>query len=414
MEQLFRQEVIDKRKYRLSGVVSLIQPPVFKYLTLLILTIVIISIVFLTLGSYTRKETVSGILQPDAGLLKLKAPQIGVITELLVREGQKVKKGDALLRIKSEKHGVKGLELNQSIIKQYEFQINILKSQLTKQKIKHIFEIQALNNNYKDAVKRLAQLELQSDIFNERVVINKEIVDQVSKLAGTGYISDLELKKQQDSLLSLNQQVASIDSERLSIQNQREQFNNQLSQLPINQAKENSLLESQIALLESQLLTTQQQRLSELRSPANGIVTGLIAKTGKSVNLNQNLLNILPENSKMQAVIYIPTSAFGFIESGQKTRLRYHAFPYQKFGIYEGAILQISANVILPDETDIPGLITLPSYRVVVALKTQDIQAYGKNIPLRSGMKLDADIVIEQRSLIRWLFDPVFSIQGQL
>ncbi|WP_042142739.1 MULTISPECIES: HlyD family efflux transporter periplasmic adaptor subunit [unclassified Pseudoalteromonas] len=414
MEQLFRQEVINKRKYRLSGVVSLVQPPVFKYLTLLILTIVIISIVFLTLGSYTRKETVSGILQPDAGLLKLKAPQIGVITELLVREGQKVKKGDALLRIKSEKHGVKGLELNQSIIKQYEFQINILKSQLTKQRLKHTFEIQALKNNYKDAVKRLAQLELQSDIFNERVVINKEIVDQVSKLAGTGYISDLELKKQQDSLLSLNQQVARIDSERLSIQNQREQFNNQLSQLPINQAKENNLLESQIAQLESQLLTTQQQRLSELRSPANGIVTGLIAKTGKSVNLNQNLLNILPENSKMQAVIYIPTSAFGFIEIDQKTRLRYHAFPYQKYGIYEGVISQISANVILPDETDIPGLITLPSYRVVVSLKTQDIQAYGKNIPLRSGMRLDADIVIEQRSLVRWLFDPVFSIQGQL
>jgi membrane fusion protein len=414
MEQLFRQEVIDKRKYRLSGVVSLVQPPVFKYLTLLILTIVIISIVFLTLGSYTRKETVSGILQPDAGLLKLKAPQVGVITELLVSEGQKVKKGDPLLRIKSEKHGVNGLELNQSIIKQYEFQINILKSQLTKQKLKHTFEIQALNNNYKDAVKRLAQLELQNDIFNERVVINKEIVDQVSKLAGTGYISDLELKKQQDSLLSLNQQVASINSERLLIQNQREQFNNQLSQLPINQAKENNLLESQIAQLESQLLTTQQQRLSELRSPANGIVTGLIAKTGKSVNLNQNLLNILPENSKMQAVIYIPTSAFGFIEIDQKTRLRYHAFPYQKYGIYEGVISQISANVILPDETDIPGLISLPSYRVVVELKAQDIQAYGKNIPLRSGMKLDADIVIEQRSLIRWLFDPVFSIQGQL
>jgi len=56
----------------------------------------------------------------------------------------------------------------------------------------------------------------------------------------------------------------------------------------------------------------------------------------------------------------------------------------------------------------------VPSYRVVVALNNQMIQAYGRNIPLRSGMKLDADIVIEQRSLLRWLFDPVFSIQGQL
>lgn len=61
-----------------------------------------------------------------------------------------------------------------------------------------------------------------------------------------------------------------------------------------------------------------------------------------------------------------------------------------------------------------PGLIEQPSYRVVVALKYQAVNAYGRQIPLRSGMKLDADIVIEQRTLIRWLFDPVFSIQANL
>ncbi|SFC30775.1 HlyD family secretion protein [Pseudoalteromonas denitrificans] len=414
MEQLFRQEVIEKRKYRLSGVVSLVQPPIFKYLALLLLTVVIISIVFLSIGSYTRKETVSGVLQPDTGLLKLSAPQVGIITELLVSEGQVVKKDQPLLRIKSEKHGVKGFELNQSLIKQYEFQINILESQLSKQKLKHTFEMQGLDDDHSDAIKRLAQLELQSDIFSKRVLINKEIVEQVSTLAGTGYISDLDLRKQQDSLLSLNQQVSTIDSERLSIKNQIQQIKSKLSQQPINQAKENDLLETQIAQIRSQLDTTKQQRLSELRAPSDGIVTGLLAKQGKSVNTNQNLLSILPKNSVMQAVIYVPTSAFGFIDNGQKTRLRYHAFPYQRFGIYEGIISQISANVILPDETDIPGLITVPSYRVVVALQGQDIQAYGRSIPLRSGMKLDADIVIEQRSLIRWLFDPVFSIKGQL
>ena len=97
---------------------------------------------------------------------------------------------------------------------------------------------------------------------------------------------------------------------------------------------------------------------------------------------------------------------------GQNTRLRYHAFPYQRFGIAQGQIKLVSTHVILPSETDIPGIITVPSYRVVVSLESQTISAYGREMPLRSGMKLDADIVIEQRSLIRWLFDPIFSLQG--
>ena len=70
--------------------------------------------------------------------------------------------------------------------------------------------------------------------------------------------------------------------------------------------------------------------------------------------------------------------------------------------------------MILPEEASTPGVLTEPAYRVVVALNDQSIQAYGKATALRAGMRLDADIVIEERSLLRWLFDPVFSIKGQL
>ena len=116
----------------------------------------------------------------------------------------------------------------------------------------------------------------------------------------------------------------------------------------------------------------------------------------------------------MQAVVYIPTSAFGFIKEGQSTKLRYHAFPYEKFGIYQGQIVELSNSVIFTCKSSMPGIIQEPAYRVVVALAEQTVKAYGKDTPLRAGMTLDADIVVEERSLLRWLFDPVFSIKGQL
>ena len=411
MDQLFRQEAIENRINRLKGTVSLVQPPIFSYLALLILVIVVISLVFLAIGDYSRKETVNGMLQPDTGVLRMAAPQPGIITELLVSEGEQVTKGQPLLRITSEKHGGEGFELNQTLISQYRFQVDSLDQQINQQQQKHVLQAKAMEDERASLQKRLSELDSQDEIFTERVKINQEIVEQVSKLAGTGYISDLELKKQKDSLLSLNQQKASLRARRLEVNNQIEQLTSDLAQLPLNQAAAIDQLQSQKTQLQSQLDTLRQQTLGELRAPADGMVTGLMANQGKSVSAGQHMLSVLPANSQLQAVIYVPTSAFGFIDKGQQTKLRYHAFPYQRFGIHHGEIIEISAHVTLPDETDIPGIITNPSYRVIVALQNQSIQAYDKDLPLRSGMKLEADIIIEQRSLIRWLFDPIFSLQ---
>ncbi len=414
MSQLFRQEVIDSRKNRLSGVVSLVQPPIFKLLTVLLVLVVCVSIIFLSLGDYTRKESVTGVLQPNTGIVRLSAPQQGVITELLVEEGQNINKGQPLLRITSEKHGIEGFELNQSLINQYAFQISTIEQQLVDQITQQQLQIKAINDDQNTLKERLSQLEHKRDTFDKRVIINEKIVEQIGSLAGTGFISELELMKQQDSLLALKQQISAINSEQVTIQNQLQQNSSDMSQLPIEQAKAKDLLSSKLSELKSQLATVKQQRLGELRAPTDGKVTGLLAKVGKSVTSQQKLLSILPTNSMMQAIIYVPTSAYGFVNENQLTQLRYHAFPYERFGTYRGVIQQISSNVILPSETDIPGLIEVPSYRVVVELDLQTVNAYGREHPLRSGMKLDADIVIEQRSLLRWLFDPVFSIKGQL
>ncbi|CAM4303228.1 HlyD family secretion protein [Pseudoalteromonas byunsanensis] len=414
MENLFRKEVMEHKRHRLDGAVSLVQPPLFKTLTILIFTVVVISIVFLSIGQYTRKERVSGVVEPNTGILRLKAPQTGVISEILVNEGEYVAKGAPILRIASAKHSKHAVELNQALLNQYSFQLQSLEQQLLHQKRQNSLAMTELEQQKATAKARLAELEQQSQTFTERLKLNETMVSQISTLKGSGYISELELQRQRDTLLSLKQQASSIQSERLSLLSQIEQLNNQLEKLPLEQSNHLSQLQSQKADLQIRLSSVEQQRLGELRAPKSGIVSGLMAKVGKNVMEGQNLLTVLPENSQMQAVIFVPTSAFGFINEGQKTRLRYHAFPYEKFGVYDGTVIEVSQSVIFPDETNTPGIISAPAYRVVVALDNQEVQAYGKASALRPGMTLDADIIIEERSLLRWLFDPIFSIQGQL
>ncbi|WP_440054568.1 HlyD family secretion protein [Pseudoalteromonas sp. T1lg65] len=414
MENLFRREVLEHKQHRLEGTISLIQPPVFKVLALLILVVVLISLVFLSLGNYTRKERVSGVIEPSGGLLRVSAIQAGVVSDILVKEGQYVTAGQPLLRIASAKHSTESAELNQALLTQYRFQQNSLNQQIEQLKSQHKLEFSDLEEQLQTAKDKLVELENQAKTFAKRLKLNEELVTQIATLQGTGYISELELQRQKDTLLSLQQQSSSLQSERIALQSQIKNLTNQLAKMPIEQQTRMAQLESQRADLRIQISSIEQQRLGEIRASKSGVVTGLLAKVGKNINQGQHLLTLIPENSEMQAVVYVPTSAFGFIKEGQPTKLRYHAFPYEKFGIYEGQVIQLSSSVILPEETSIPGVIKEPAYRIVVALNSQTVKAYGKETALRAGMTLEADIVVEERSLLRWLFDPVFSIKGQL
>ncbi|MBC7010427.1 HlyD family efflux transporter periplasmic adaptor subunit [Pseudoalteromonas sp. BZK2] len=413
MDSLFRKEVLEHKRHRLEGTVSIIQPPIFKRLTVLILAIVIVSFVFLSLGQYTRKERVIGVIEPDAGILRIEASQSGLISEVLVSEGQFVKAGATLVKIASAKHSSQKLELNQALLNQYQFQLSSLELQIKQQQAQDILDLEQLRLQKKSLEQSLSELDRQSTIFKERLALNKQMVEQVGTLKGTGFISELELQKQKDTLLSLQQQASSIKSERVSLASQLKQHEKQIKQRPLQQYSHIAQLESQKADLQMRLSSIEQQRLGELRAPKSGIVSGLTAKVGKTVSTGQMLMSVLPENSDMQAIVYVPTSAFGFVDVGQNVRIRYHSFPYEKFGVYDGTITEISSSVILPEEVDSQTILTEPAYRVVITLNDQAIQAYGKATPLRVGMNLDADIVIEKRSLLRWLFDPVFSIRGQ-
>ena len=414
MENLFRREVLEHKQHRLEGTISLIQPPVFKTLGLLILTVVILSIVFLSSGSYTRKERVSGVIEPSGGLLRVAAMQQGVVSEVLVKEGEQVAAGQPLLRIASAKHSTEATALNQALLNQYRFQQKNLLQQIEQLRGQYQLDIEELQQQETTAKEKLKELESQASTFQERLLLNQDLVSQIATLKGTGYISELELQRQKDTLLSLKQQASSIRSERIALESQLKNIKNQLAKLPIEHQNRISQLQSQQADLLIQISSIEQERLGEVRAAQSGVVTGLLAKLGKNVSMGQHLLTLIPEHSDMQAIVYIPTSAFGFIKEGQETKLRYHAFPYEKFGIYKGKIVELSNSVILPEETNMPGIIQEPAYRVVVALDEQAVKAYGKDTVLRAGMTLDADIVVEERSLLRWLFDPVFSIKGQL
>jgi membrane fusion protein len=118
---------------------------------------------------------------------------------------------------------------------------------------------------------------------------------------------------------------------------------------------------------------------------------------------------IVPAGSRLQAELFVPSRAAGFIRPGQEVRLMYDAFPHQTFGASIGRVAEISRTVLAPSEVTSGLELREPVFRVRVNLDREEVEAYGEHIPLQAGMSLRADLIIDRRTLIEWLLDPVYA-----
>jgi membrane fusion protein len=121
----------------------------------------------------------------------------------------------------------------------------------------------------------------------------------------------------------------------------------------------------------------------------------------------------MPQGSSLEAQLFVPSNAIGFVHVGTPVVLHYQAFPYQKFGLQHGVVVSVSRSALTPVEI----ATTLgrqappePLYRVEVGLQSQNVQAYGKPETLKPGMLLDADLLLDKRHIFEWIFEPLFGM----
>ena len=127
------------------------------------------------------------------------------------------------------------------------------------------------------------------------------------------------------------------------------------------------------------------------------------------------LATLIPANATLEAHLYSPSRSIGFVHQGQDVLLRYLAYPHQKFGMHKASVVAVSKNPLLPSElgfTPSDGL-REPVYRIRVALESQAVPAYGNLERLQAGMQVEADILLDRRLLIEWIFETLLSLAGR-
>ncbi|MFC0119933.1 HlyD family secretion protein [Pseudoalteromonas xiamenensis] len=414
MSDLFRKEAIQHQGQKLDGEVTIATHMSFNWILALIVAIVVIACSYLFLGEYHRKEVVAGYLQPSQGLSKVYPINMGTIDELLVEEGQHVRKGQLLARVRMERLLNTGLDMNVFISEELGKQKQLLEANLVNQKQLFSVNKDKLVSQIASAKLQLEQTRKQHQLLSERELLSKKRVEDVTVLMKQNFVSQTDYQSLTDSLLALQQQKQELQSRIFSLEEQVSQLEFENTQLPIQEEEALSQLQSQLANINQQLAQAVAQQSFEVRSLRDGIVSNLQIKPGMVVQPSTPVMTILPANSDLEAVLFVPTRAYGFVQTGQSTRIRYQAFPYQRFGIYEGEIVKVSKSILLPTEATVPVRLQEPVYQVIVKLDSQNAKAYGASVPLQAGMLLEADIMVDSRTLFEWLFEPFYSMKGAI
>ena len=420
---MFRQEVIDSKRGEWLGSIIVAAPLSCWLLTMLALMLAAAILLFLCLGQYTSRETVSGTLVPNNGLLNIAAPSAGIITQLHVHDGQQVKTGDVLVEISSDRDsatlGIRsGGGTHALVAQQLDVQRSRLQADITNQQQLSTQQADALRVKAGLLRSQLAQIGGQLTLQQQQVDSNQDLLDRIKPLGAKGYVSALQIQQQTTSLIDAQTQYKTLVRQQLDIRQQLAAARQQLTQLPLDDITKRNDTERQLAALAQSAAQNAEQQAVVLRAPRAGMVSTVLLKSGQAVSAGQPLLSILPAGSTLQAQLLVPSRAIGFIEPGSRVVMRYQAFAYQKFGQQYGRVTDISRSALSP--ADLMALVGQqsqrqePLYRVQVALDSQSVLAYGKQQPVKPGMALNADILTDRRSLIEWVFEPLYGMAHHL
>ncbi|NEX21734.1 HlyD family efflux transporter periplasmic adaptor subunit [Thiorhodococcus mannitoliphagus] len=137
-------------------------------------------------------------------------------------------------------------------------------------------------------------------------------------------------------------------------------------------------------------------------APVSGIVTDLaVTQPGQQVGANAPLGSIAPSDARPLLVVEVPERDRGFLREGQPAKLKFNAFPYQRYGQIEGIVEYLApAAQLSPQSKE-------PVYEARISLERDQFEVDDQVYPLRYGMIATAEIVVRERRLIDLALDPL-------
>ncbi len=417
---LFRAAALDAQGAERFGSILLLRPPSLSVFVALAACAGLVVTLFVCLESYTKRSTISGQLIPDTGIVAVYAQQSGVVIEKHVVEGQRVRRGDVLYVISSDRINSQGSS-QASISGQVEARRVSMQSELENTRVLQTQQRATLEQTVAGLGAQLAALDGQLDAQRQRVVLASDSLRRYRGLLAKDYISNEQVQQRQEDVLDQQIRLQALQRDRLMLAGNLAAQRSELAVAPLTQKNQLAGIDRNIILTAEELTESEAKRRLVVVAPTAGIATALLGELGQTMDASRPLLSIVPDGARLQAHLYVPSHAIGFIKPGDAVRLRYAAFPYQKFGQFAGRVATVARVARPASELQIAGLPLPPGitssealYRVVVVLDRQTVRSGANALALQAGMTLQADVLQDSRRLYEWVLDPLLSLTRKL
>jgi len=406
--------------------------------------IVVFFIVMITWATYAELDEVTkgnGKVIPSQKIQVIQNLEGGIVSEILVKEGQIVDKGQVLLRIddnsfesnfmesrlrylemlakaarlKAEAEGLKKFKVPNEVIKEkpklakneqslFRNHMRGLKNSLSviqhqTQKFRHELSEAKSKANQISRNLKLAKKEMKiiTPLFKSGAVSQVKLI-QVERQV-VGYESDYE--EVRSSLPRLREGIKESQEKEKELTSNfqskaREDLNSTLAEIP-------RILES-IESLEDKLTRT------SVRSPVKGTIKQLLVNTIDGVvQPGMDLVEIVPMDDVLVVEAQIRPADIAYIFPGQKAKVKITAYDSTKYGSLDAEVIYISADSINDAASGEEGTF----YRVKVKTDKNYLESQGRQLPIISGMVTEVDILTGKKSVLDYLFKPVMRAQDR-
>ena len=381
--------------------------------------------------------TADGRLVPLTFTKIVQPADAGVVTEILVNDGDQVKEGQVLMRLDPRLSQAdtaalgKDVALRQLTLRRIEAELSdrpFLPSKSDHVELYGQVEAQfrARRQAYLDAIAQENETlnKARADVRASEQVLSKltqtlpsykQSAEAYRKLVQEGFVGELaaaeknrdfvekqqDLKTQEASVQSLNASIAQSERRITSL---RSQYRSQL---------ENERIDTLTQLNKSgQELEKSNVKAGQLdiRAPNSGIVKDMATTNrGAVVAAGALLMNIVPKEEPLQAEVLLKNEDVGFVVVGQPVKVKVAAYPFQKYGLLDGKVSLVSADSADPKQQQQQGQPPSLTYRAIVRLDATSLTsvATGERLTLNPGMLVTAEIHQGQRSVLEYLLSPV-------
>lgn len=403
---LFRQEAVDAVSDAFGSPLpaNLVRSWV---LMLLALGLVIAIAVFLVTGTYTRRETVSGRLIPRTGLVLAVAQRSGVVSELLVHQGDQVKVDQPLAVLSAESHLENGQSYSNTMMDAVLEQSAARLSQLDN-------DAQRQQEQRQTLARELALQQGQMSRLKDEIVLQQQRLDDLTQtvidiepamrsqvIATVQYRQYVASKLDAaQTLSSLHRQLDAANAQYMDLLQKQSELNQSAADLAAKRSEEAG------AVAERTVDLAAGSRL-QVVSPITGYVASTSTDIGKPLAAGNVVAVLAPANDELVAELWVPSEAIGFVKRGADVNLMYTSFPYQRFGMAKGKVESLSQAPTTPELVELASQEHTEMFRVLVRIDHPYVDAYGDRWQLLAGTRLTADVVLERRSFWQWLIDPL-------